>query len=244
MTNEEATLLLQAYRPGGGDDRDRFFEEALEQVQEDPALREGFLAQQRFDRAISQRLAAVALPAGLEERLWSSLVRVKPGLRGSYLNWVALAASIALLVVVALNWRPDAAPADFAAYRAAIVPGAASAKPHLEVLDSDLAALKRALAGRGAPEPTLLTENLRRLRPTGCRVLEWEGRKVSVLCYLSEGTELDLLVVDGAGFMGAPQGDAPAVGQTDVWTTANWTDGRRIYILAAKVSPAQLQNYL
>jgi hypothetical protein len=244
MTHDEAILFLQAHRPGGGDDRDGFFEDALDRVQEDEVLREWFLAQQEFDRAISQTLHGVVAPGGLRERLLAGLVVVKPGFRVTYINWVALAASIALAIAVALNWRSNPKPADFAAYRDAIVPMVASVKPHLEVLDTDLAALNRALAERGAPEPTLLPRNLSGMKPSGCRVLEWNGHKVSMLCYLSKGTELDLLVVDGAGFFGGPQGDAPGVGLTRGWTTANWTDGERIYILAAKISPAELQKYL
>lgn len=244
MTNQEATLLLQSCRPGGRDDRDPVFEEALEQAKYDPALGQWFSAQREFDRAISQKLGAIAIPAGLKERLLASQALVKPSFRETYVNWVALAASIALVALVALNWRPAVTPADYAAFRAEILPMMAAAQPHLEVTDNDLGALERALAAREAPLPALLTDNLRRLRPSGCRVLEWEGHRVSLICYLEGRNELHLLVVDRAGFMGAPQGDAPSVGQSGEWTTANWTDGENIYLLVAKISPAELQRYL
>ncbi|MCP5524623.1 MAG: hypothetical protein H7A46_24100 [Verrucomicrobiales bacterium] len=244
MTHEEATLLLQAFRPGGGDDQDGFFEEALDQVQQDPTLREWFLSQRKFDRAISRQLAGVPVPAGLTERLLTSLVVVKPGFRETYMNWVALAASLALLVVVALNWRPKAVPADFAEYRASIPSLAVAARADLEVLDSDLAALKRRLAERGAPGPEFLPESLQQLRPIGCAVIDWEGHNVGLVSYQSEGIELNLLMVERAGFLGAPVGDAPAVAQAGAWTTAGWTDGQTLYLLAAKTTPTRLQKYL
>lgn len=250
MTHEEATTLLLGYRPGGQDDRDPFFEEALELTQEDSALGQWFLAQQKFDRAIIRQVAAIPIPEGLKERLLASQVVVKAGLRETYMNWLALAASIALLVLVALNWRPDVTPVDFATYRAEIVPMMTAAEPHCEVMDNDLGALERALAERQAPLPASLTDNLRRMRPSGCRVLEWEGRPVSMICYLQHRAdlrrvdELHLLVVARAGFQGAALGDAPSVGQSGAWTTASWTDGDNIYLLAARITPTEMQNYL
>ena len=42
MTNQDAKLVLSAYRPNGADARDPFFEQALQQANRDPELTEWF----------------------------------------------------------------------------------------------------------------------------------------------------------------------------------------------------------
>ena len=66
MNNQEATLLLHAYRPNGQDADDPRFSEALEQTRRDPALGRWFADQQAFDQAVSERLRGLPAPAGLK----------------------------------------------------------------------------------------------------------------------------------------------------------------------------------
>ena len=56
MNNEEAKLILQAYRPGGQDANDPRFREALEQARRDPELARWFANEQALDSRISTKV--------------------------------------------------------------------------------------------------------------------------------------------------------------------------------------------
>lgn len=244
MIDQETILLLQARRPGGQDDEDPAVADALEAAQEDEAVRHWLAAEQKFDLEISRRLSEVSPPEQLFQRLMASRAVVRTGFRAQWPAWLALAASVALLAYVALHWRVEMPVAAFAAFRAEIVPESLRAQPHLEVLDNDLAALSRALEERGAPTPGRLPEALERLKPSGCRVIEWRGRRVSMLCYRDGALELHLLVVDRRGFLGAPEGDLALPVQTGPWAVASWSDRQRLYVLTAPTTADVLQRYL
>ena len=63
--NDQAKLLLSAYRPGGADATDPAFAEALAQAGRDPQLRAWLEESQRFDEAIAGKLRSVEVPANL-----------------------------------------------------------------------------------------------------------------------------------------------------------------------------------
>src|SRR5271168_992124 len=70
MNNQEAKLILQAYRPGGRDASDPLFAEALEQARRDPELQKWFIEEQALDSQIQSKLRpAVAVPRHLKSNL-------------------------------------------------------------------------------------------------------------------------------------------------------------------------------
>lgn len=70
MNNQEAKWILQACRPGGRDDPDPMFAEALEQVRRDPELREWFVEERAFDSHVHDKLQqAITVPSGLKAAL-------------------------------------------------------------------------------------------------------------------------------------------------------------------------------
>jgi hypothetical protein len=69
MTNEDAKLVLSAYRPNGEDARDPFFEQALQQAKLDPELMEWFEKQRAFDRVIIAKIRTIEPPASLNSQI-------------------------------------------------------------------------------------------------------------------------------------------------------------------------------
>jgi hypothetical protein len=244
MNKQELALLLQSCRPDGPDAGDPRFAKALEWVRRHPTLEQWFTEQQAFDRALSERLRAVPVPPELKANLLASQSDRKPGAWNLVGAWLTLAASMALVVMVALNWRIRETPADFAAYRETILPRAIQAAGHLDHTDSDIVALGRALTQAGAPAPQNLPRGLRHLHPIGCRTLDWQGRRVGLITYLPNGHQLLLLTVRRAGFQGVPPSEIPSVARVGAWSLACWTDPQTIYLLIAPLSPAGLQRYL
>ena len=70
MNNQEAKLILQAYRPGGQDASDPMFAEALEQCWRDPELQRWFADQCAYDARIQTKLQeAIPIPQDLKASL-------------------------------------------------------------------------------------------------------------------------------------------------------------------------------
>src|ERR1700739_3420120 len=70
MNNQEAKLILQAYRANGEDASDPFFAEALAQVRQDPELQKWFAEEMAFNARMQARLeAAIPIPAVLKSNL-------------------------------------------------------------------------------------------------------------------------------------------------------------------------------
>ena len=79
MNNQEAKLILQAYRPNGQDASDPFFAEALEQVHRDPELKKWFEEETIINSRIQARLqTAIPFPPSLKSELLALQKTVQP----------------------------------------------------------------------------------------------------------------------------------------------------------------------
>ena len=99
MTNQDAKLVLSAYRPNGADARDPFFEQALEQAKLDPELREWFVKQRAFDRVIVAKLRTIEPPTGLNSQILAGLQAVRVP-RHSVSPWFTVAAALLVAMMV------------------------------------------------------------------------------------------------------------------------------------------------
>ena len=102
MTNQDAKLVLSAYRPNGADARDPFFEQALQQAKRDPELMEWFEKQRAFDRVIVAKLRTIEPPAGLNSQILAGLRAVRVP-RHSVSPWVAVAGALLVAMMVSLT---------------------------------------------------------------------------------------------------------------------------------------------
>ena len=65
---------------------------------------------------------------------------------------------------------------------------------------------------------------LRGVTGMGCRVLSWDGNKVSMICYLAQGTNhVDLFIAEKKRFQGAVPGDKPQFVTIGTNATASWS---------------------
>src|SRR5260370_29343839 len=104
MNNQEAKLILKAYRPGGQDAADPLVTEALEQARRDPVLQAWFAEEQAVDSCVQAKLrTAVVAPLELKGRLLAlqKIVQPPPLLRQP-IKMTAAAAVMLLLALVAL----------------------------------------------------------------------------------------------------------------------------------------------
>src|SRR5713226_3719082 len=132
MNNQEAKLILQAYRLGGQDAGDPQFREALQQLKLDPELADWFAHERAIETRVQAKIRdAVRPPAGLKAHLLAQGKIVRPASRWGRPLWLAAAAAVALLgiLVTIWSWRPG--PGQFAAFRQAMVQKAKQTTDHV-----------------------------------------------------------------------------------------------------------------
>jgi hypothetical protein len=77
----------------------------------------------------------------------------------------------------------------------------------------------------------------------GCRVLDWRGQKVSMLCYQLKGSaHVDVFVTAMDHFPDAPPLDQPQFASRDGMPTASWTHDGKVYLAVSHGDEAILKN--
>ena len=245
MHEQEARLILQAYRPSAQDQGDPHFAEALQETARNPQLARWFAEEQAFDQAMAAHLAAVPAPFGLKTRI---LAQAKAPARSWTSRWtVGLAAFAALLFLLAqvVNLWRNLAPAsgalpDYAREMVSFI----HLDPPLEMESQDLGAIKNWLV-RKETTSMEIPPALAALKPAGCRILSFRGHDVTLICFHREGSQLaHLFVVDRAALPKLKSGAGPIFSREGEWTTASWAEKDHAYMITVQGDRAAVQSYL
>jgi hypothetical protein len=241
MDNEQAKLILQAYRPGGEDADDPFFSEALEQARVDPELAKWFAEQRAFDEAVRKGLQTRIPPVGLRDSiLLAKKISTLPLHQASRPVWrrpgvTALAASIVVLLAVAVLIRPGAEhyvghPMTVAAFTQQVLD--LKDRISLGKMSNNPAELRAWLAERGAPSDFELPRGLRDVHGLGCQSYTIGGVKVSLVCFmLGEDQFAHLFVVDNDALKDAALNASPVIRTEGGIALATWTSAGKSYVL-------------
>jgi len=246
MNNQEAKLILQAYRLGGQDAGDPQFREALQQLKLGPELADWFAHERAIEARVQAKIRdAVRPPAHLKAHLLAQGRIVRPAPWWWRPPWLAAAASVALLGILVTIWSWRQSPAQFAAFRQAMVQNAKQTTDHVSFEAHDLTKIQQWLQARDMNSNFDLPAALRSNSTEGCRVVDWRGRKVTLICYVFNGRDhVDLFVIDSIRFGDFTPSQTPEFAQSDGLITASWTRGNRTYLLATSGSEAVLWKYL
>lgn len=241
MHNEEAKLILQAYRPGGEDADDPFFSEALEQVRVDPELEKWFAEQRAFDETMRKALQTRIPPTGLRDSiLLTKKISRLARRRSSRPVWrrpgvMALAASIVVLLAAAVLLRPGAKyyappPMTVAAFTRQVLD--LKERISLGKLSNKPTELRAWLAERGAPSDFELPPGLRDAHGVGCQSYTIGGAKVSLICFmLNQDQFAHLFVVDADALKDAAPNASPVIRTEGGTPVATWSSGGKSYVL-------------
>ncbi|MGP8199265.1 MAG: hypothetical protein ACLQU4_07170 [Limisphaerales bacterium] len=262
MNNQEAKEILALYRPATADRTDPSFAEAMErakgpsawgngQNKADPELGRWFQEHCASHLSIRGKFLDIPVPAGLKHQILSE-VQVPAAKVIPFRPMVLLraAAIVALcLGLAALFWRSHHREDDFSVYRSRMVRTAMQFYS-MELQSEDLQAINTYLAGRKAPADYTLPEGMRKAQAAGCAVLRWQGQPVSMLCFRSgqplppgAQTDLWLFIVDGSSVRNGPAASGPVVAKVKKLMTASWTQGGKVYMLAAAGDEAFLRRF-
>ncbi len=235
MNNDEAKFILRAYRPGGRDAGDATFAAGLEQARRDPALGEWFAREQAHDAVVAGKLREMAPPAGLRDAILAGgRVSAKPRLEWRRPAWFALAAGFAVLLGLVKLWpvnRVEASPqllAEFALHDMAHNDHGSHGEASADLQRWLVADNK--LSG---PMPI----DFEKLRRTGCRTFNYEGREMVEICFVRNGAVFHLYVTPRKPAKAGEAGGGPLMLAKNGGSAAVWTDEHFQYAL---VSPSDL----
>jgi anti-sigma factor RsiW len=259
MNRDEARLILQSCRPGGQDAADPQFAAALALAKQDAELAAWFAGQQKFDAQTSREIKSLRVPPDLKAKILAqeNLQRQKivelPGAVWwrdlfsfrSPVSW-AMAALILMLFSLAIFWNQSEGRVHFADYSARMVYAAVNDTNHVDVENSDMKQVVAWLAQHHGESRFILPVALNGSSGLmGCRVLDWHGRKVSMLCYGLNGSgHVDLFVTEADIFPDAPPVDRPQFASSGGMPTASWSHDGKAYLMVGHGNAADLEKVL
>jgi len=246
MTREEAREILGASRPNGQDDLDPLIAEALQFEQLDPEQKSWLEKERALDRALFAKLSSFPVPKELKDQILCRPPVVQAPFKKAFF-WFSIAA--VLMVMLGLSWfrtSPEGPHSvAFENYHRQIVTFASDfwTLPHHS---SDLKNIQVWLAQSDSPANFKIPSKFDALVALGCRSLEVEGNKVSLICFrlLDGKSEAHLFVVDRASIENVPPEMAPFFMNKAGWTTASWSDSKHVFILASPVGLDMVKELL
>lgn len=246
MNREEAKSVLVVCRPNGADAKDPRLTEALALVQRDAELRAWFEAEQAADKAIAAKLKAAPLPEDL-------LARVRAGTQARITGQprrpsftLAMAASLALLGLIAtlwLNHEKPAPPGSFAAYRTDMAQFLRTF-PNLDITTDRLPEVREWLSSQHPLTQANLPKALEGFPSIGCRTVEWQGKKLALVCFMVEGQVVHLFVMPRTAFPDAIVNSTPQLAKVGSQNTASWSTSENLYLLVTQADKALLEKFL
>jgi hypothetical protein len=246
MNNQEAKLILQAYRLGGQDAGDPQFAEALEQAQRDPELERWYAEERAIGIRIQSKINSAAIaPAGLKDNLLALRKLVRPSPRWSQPAWLAAAAAIILIASIAAFWWPSVNAPQFVSLRETATQNSMREADHVNLMAQDMAKIRDWLKTQNVPTDFEIPSSFRDAMLHGCKVMDWHRHKVTMLCFMPNGGgHVDLFVVDCTRFRDFKPSEAPQFATSNGLTIATWSRGNKTYLLAGKMNEEQLKKIL
>ncbi len=247
MDNQQAKFILQAYRPGGQDASDPQIAEALEQARRDPDLGHWLEEELALNRAIGDKLKSVPVPDDLKDSILAGGRIIKPHIWWKQPSLLAAAACIIVLMIITL-FSPipakQAAAADAEKFATEFLGKLTS----LEHVSQNPQELRQWLAKNRGHKEVSLSPGLEQLPALGCCVGDWNGRKVSLICFKVGARgfrdEVHLFVFDRKVVPGLPDAHEPRFSQQGDWVLASWAKGNLSYVLAGLDSKESLKKLL
>ena len=231
MDNREAKFILRAYRPGGADAGNVVFGEVLDQAKRDPELRVWFEREQARDKAIAAKLKSVPIPAGLRESILAG-GRMSASQRSWWQQptWLAMAASVAILLTATFVWQLRAPRTDWDQLTAQIMEDAAHEDRHGSG-SADAQQLVALLSLETTKLSAPLPIDLAKLKTDGCRSLTIAGHEVMEVCFKRKGGVFHLYAMARPSSRDIPA--EPRFETRNGLHSVMWTDLQHLYVMTS-----------
>jgi hypothetical protein len=251
VNRDEAKTILLLYRPGTADADDPQIAGALELAKHDPELTRWLVEHCARQETVRAGFRLINAPAGLKEQIISEqAAKEKISFRRQRAVLAAMAV-VAVLVILTPLWFQHRRSYDtYDLYRdqmASVVLRGYG----MDMLTNNPASIRAYLAQNHAPADYVLPAPLEKTAVSGCAIENWQGAKVSMICFrtgkpLPPGQQSDLwlFVVDRAAVKNAPPAGARQFVQISRLGMMTWTEGDKLYVLGIKGGEQALQPYL
>ena len=245
MNNNEAKFILQAYRPGGEDASDPQFAEALQQVQRDPELANWFAQERSLDSAIIRKLKESPIPSHLKATILAGRKIIQPVHSWKRQAAWAVAASLVLLLSLVALWTRTGREPGLADYRGAMARMLSSKEYTLDLTTADVRQIQQWLGTHNGHGDFVLPAGLSGFPGHGCLVLNWQGKRVSMICLRTQSNGIvHLFVIDRLDLRGAPPPGTRQFAAAGEWMTASWTQDDKTYLLTGRADRTALEKML
>ena len=232
MNSDEAKQILLLYRPGTADADDPAVAEAISFAHQDPDLAAWFKQHQAFQKAMRAKFREIEAPAHLKLAVIAENKVIRPAVWRQPPAWLAAAAAIALLLGYLAFWQRPYIPDHFVDFRNMMV-GKAEGLYDMDWQTSDMNELRHRFAQKGAPADYHLPPGLQKAQLLGGVKLSWRTHPVSMVCLRTlDSTNVWMFVTERSALKDPPPARRKYE-KVDQLLTASWTEGDRVYVLAA-----------
>jgi len=249
MTSQEAKEVLLLYRPDTDRD-DPDFTPALEQLRNDAELKRWFEQHCAMQKAVFDSFEHISVPEGLKEQILSERrAHTSLGALRSARVLVAAAVAVLLLIGITIFYTRPPKRIEFSTYQLRMA-GITIRYPKMDLYTADLGEMRRYLAEHGGQKDYVLPARLEKMKGTGCKIFDWRGKRVSMLCFNSgknakpKDPDLFLFIVDRSAVQGPATQGSPEIAAVRSLTTASWVSGNKTYFLAASGDQKFLKEHL
>jgi hypothetical protein len=253
MNRDEAKLILLVYRPGV-DAEDPQIAGALALAKSDRALGDWLEGHYARQNALREKFRQISAPAKLKEQIISERAAFSrmDSRREKMVAVAAIAAIVVALVVLAATYLPRRGVDvnTLANYQSQMIYVVTSGYG-MNLATNDLPQIRDYLARNQSPADYILPAPLEKTAVTGCAIEDWQGKKVSMICFSTgkplppnQAGDLWLFVTDRASMKGAPDSTAPQFAKTGRIVIVTWTQGGKLYLLATEGDEQTIRKYL
>jgi len=242
--NEQEKLILSAYRPNGQDAADPTFAEALATAKAEPALGQWLEEQQKFDREVTRLLGEVAAPPGLRERILAGARVSQPRHWWQWPQLWAVAAAIAVFfAVMPMFVPPKREVTAWQKHALGVLDNLEAGRVGFEHEGNNATMLTAWLRDQSAPTPAVPAKLVS--TPTwGCKSWNWEGRRITLMCFKAGEKGVHLFTTDRAGLADAPPEGRPQFARYGTWFVASWSKGDHVHMLAGEEGETMLRELI
>lgn len=251
MNRDELKQILLLYRPGTADAQDPEIAAALAAAQGDAELAHWLESHVARQRQLAQSFTSISVPAGLKEQILSEHAADQRRARSRPVKVYALVLAIICFVGLALyQMRLHARDNPLALFRNQMT-GFALHGYGMELTTNNPTVIREFLHRRKCPADYSMPASLKSVEVVGCAAQRWQDKNVSMIC-LRTGKPLAPGQASDLWFFVAQRStvkDAPEPGQAKVFrdgpvTSAIWTEGETVYLLATEGDADALQKFL
>jgi hypothetical protein len=252
VNDEEAKKILRLWRPGPAGAEDPQVAAALALARHDQELSQWLEQHAARQAALAEKFRQIPVPAGLKEQIISEQAANERMRRTRQKKVFALLAVIVVCAgfAVAQFWQPAAKGDPLALFRSQMT-GTAMRGYGMDFLTNNPVSVRNFLAGKKCPADYVLPAALESAAVAGCAVENWQGKKVSMICFRTgralppdQTSDLWLFVAERGSVGREPPPGSPQLLAEGRLVTATWTQGDKIYLLATEGDEALIRKFL